>query len=143
MMVEPKGYQDGDDFVPNVILDSQGNDMVVTAAREVGDCSTCNETGTLVMGFRATVIGMLDAGASPHFEPGITDTPPTLRVTEVLPYSSECPEISGNSTILDDSKGSGNSTTSGEEDPMSESSSISMLVVTLLIVISVGLPIVF
>jgi hypothetical protein len=142
MMVKPKGYQDGDDFVPNVVLDSEGNDMIVKAARVVGSCSTCNETGTQEIGFQATVVGMLEEGATPHEEPGMSGTPPTLRVTQVLPYSSACPESSGSSTPSNDSNHSGNGTTS---DDSSKSGSMSrpLQVVTLATLISVSIAIVF
>jgi hypothetical protein len=92
VMIKPKGYKDGNDFVPNVVLDSNGNKLVVAAARKVGKCSTCSKTGKQVIGFRATIVGTLDAGATPHVKPGSTSKPPVLQVTKVLPFSTPCPK---------------------------------------------------
>jgi hypothetical protein len=93
-MIKPKGYKEGDDFVNNVVLDSNGNKLVVAAARKVGKCSTCSKTGKQVIGFQATVVGTLDAGATPIVKPGSTKKPPVLRVTQVLPISTPCPKPS-------------------------------------------------
>jgi len=58
-------------------LDGKGNDMVITLARNIGSCSTCNSSGTLKQGFRATIKGIASGR--------------NLQVTEVLPASVGCP----------------------------------------------------
>jgi len=60
-------------------LDGNGNDMVIQLAREIGSCSTCNSSGTLKEGFRATILGNANGGRN-------------LQVTEVLPASVGCPD---------------------------------------------------
>jgi len=59
-------------------LDSTGNDMVLSFARDIGDCSTCSSSGTLNEGFRATIKGTVSGKRK-------------LSVTEVLPDSVGCP----------------------------------------------------
>eukprot|EP00550_Attheya_septentrionalis_P008207 CAMPEP_0198297912 /NCGR_PEP_ID=MMETSP1449-20131203/38846_1 /TAXON_ID=420275 /ORGANISM="Attheya septentrionalis, Strain CCMP2084" /LENGTH=403 /DNA_ID=CAMNT_0043999017 /DNA_START=153 /DNA_END=1364 /DNA_ORIENTATION=+ len=64
-------------------LDSGGNEMVLTEARAIGDCSTCMAQGTQEFGYRATIKGTVtDMGSS--------STPATLETLAVLPVGSSC-----------------------------------------------------
>jgi len=59
-------------------LDGNGNDMVLSYARNIGECSTCNSSGMLKEGFRATILGNVSGKRK-------------LSVTQVLPDSHGCP----------------------------------------------------
>eukprot|EP00978_Attheya_sp_CCMP212_P000661 scaffold1312_cov54-Attheya_sp.AAC.5 len=64
-------------------LDDIGNEMVLTEARALGDCSTCKAEGTQRFGYRATIKGTVtDMGSS--------STPATLATLGVLPVGSSC-----------------------------------------------------
>ena len=65
-------------------LDAAGNDMVVAYARQHGSCTSCNGTGTVERGLRATVRGAVVQGS------GSATEPPTLRVTSVAEDGVGC-----------------------------------------------------
>lgn len=90
--MQPEGFQSGDSYIQDVVLDSFGNDLVVAAARKLGLCGTCDNTGNQTQGFAATVVGTLDSSAVPGSVSGID--PPILQVTEVLPFDTPCPPAS-------------------------------------------------
>jgi hypothetical protein len=77
------------DYIRDVKLDAAGNKLVVAAARKAGSCGTCQGTGTITKGYRATVVGTLSATAIPGSKGN--RNPPILRVTKVLPFGTPCP----------------------------------------------------
>lgn len=102
------------DYTRGFVLDEEGKALVITKAREVGVCDTCDGTGTWEKGFRAEIHGTIEAlgqdGEPPiisvqlakpkRLNPGLLPPPPFTDSTTVAPTVVES-DSSSPSVILD------------------------------------------
>jgi len=73
ILAEPAA--EGEMYTVAYKVDNSGKETLIQLARDAGDCSTCTGGGTLKMGFRAEVTGIITDARSP----------PTLQVIAALP----------------------------------------------------------